>query len=744
MVPSSNTEAAPPRRPRLGARMGVRSTLMLLVAVIAAPFLVLAIVNAERNLRGEQSAAEERALTRARLLAARVDDLVGSVDGLLLVLASTLSTDPADAPANARRLASIGAGLPPVYSQIRISTPDGSAIGHSTGATPNVGARKYFRDALARPGLAIGEPARSYRNALWTVGFARSVRDAGGQVRAVVSITLRLERMHEILDSRGLPAGSVIFLLSDQGIVLARSVDQEHWIGRDVSTYPTARRIQGNKEGVETITTAAEVERFTGYAAARTVPWFAVVASPTDAAFAAIRAEERFMLALFAGALGFALVAGWLAARGLVQPIRRITADALAFGGGDMTRRSQVDAPAEMGVLARTFNRLAADVAARTASLAASEARYRAMFESNPQPMWVLDQETLRFLAVNDAALAQYGYSREEFLAMPSSLLRPPEEEQRFLAHLARRAPGVGREASWRHRRKDGSLLDVEISTHDLLFDGRPALHSLVVDVTERTRMEREIRQLNLELEERVRARTAQLQSTNRELESFTYSVSHDLRSAAARHRRLCQAAARPHRGYPGRRGRRLPGADPRRGAAHGQLIDRPAAIVARLARCLDLDAVDLSAMARQICRRIAGRARPSAASTWRIEPGLAAHGDAGLLRSVLENLLGNALKYHAQEMPAAAIEFGGRRRAAAGREFYVRDNGAGFDMAYASKLFGAFQRLHSPAQFQGTGIGLATVQRIIERHGGAVSGEGRLGAGACFRFSLPERGAAP
>jgi PAS domain S-box-containing protein len=742
MVPSSNTEAAPPRRPRLGARMGVRSTLMLLVAVIAAPFLVLAIVNAERNLRGEQSAAEERALTRARLLAARVDDLVGSVDGLLLVLASTLSTDPADAPANARRLASIGAGLPPVYSQIRISTPDGSAIGHSTGATPNVGARKYFRDALARPGLAIGEPARSYRNALWTVGFARSVRDAGGQVRAVVSITLRLERMHEILDSRGLPAGSVIFLLSDQGIVLARSVDQEHWIGRDVSTYPTARRIQGNKEGVETITTAAEVERFTGYAAARTVPWFAVVASPTDAAFAAIRAEERFMLALFAGALGFALVAGWLAARGLVQPIRRITADALAFGGGDMTRRSQVDAPAEMGVLARTFNRLAADVAARTASLAASEARYRAMFESNPQPMWVLDQETLRFLAVNDAALAQYGYSREEFLAMPSSLLRPPEEEQRFLAHLARRAPGVGREASWRHRRKDGSLLDVEISTHDLLFDGRPALHSLVVDVTERTRMEREIRQLNLELEERVRARTAQLQSTNRELESFTYSVSHDLRSPLRAidgfSKLLLDHTAGTLDAEAGGYLERIRAAAQRMGTLITDLLQ-----LSRVSRgALTLTRVDLSAMARQIADELQDGA-PERRVEWRIEPGLAAHGDAGLLRSVLDNLLGNAFKY-SRKVPAAVIEFGRAAQGGGRTEFYVRDNGAGFDMAYAGKLFVVFQRLHSPAQFEGTGVGLATVQRIIERHGGAVSGEGRLGAGACFRFSLPERGAAP
>jgi len=722
---------------RLSSVVGVRSTLMLLVLVIAVPFLSLAIVNAQRNLRAEQSAAEERALTRARLLTARVDDLVAGVDSLLLALTETLSADPADAARNDARLANIGARLPAVYSQLRISRPDGSAIGHSGGASPNIGGRGYFQDALTQPGLAQGEPVQSYRDRSWTVGFARAVHDDVGKVKAVVSITLRLERLHEILDSRGLPEGSVIFLLSSRGVVLARSSAQEIWIGKDVSQWPTGRRALALKEGAEIMIAQDGVSRLTGIAAAKKASWLAVVTSPTDVAFAEVRAEERRVLLLFLAALGFALVAGWLAARRLIQPIRRITADAVAFGAGNLAHRSGVTTPAEMGVLARTFNRLAEDVAARTASLAASETRYRAMFEFNPQPMWVFDRATLRFLAVNDAAVAHYGYSRAEFFAMKISDIHPADEQARLYASAHERGDGLRTAGVWRHRRKDGGLIEAEVSTHDLSFDGRPALHSVVVDITERLRMEREVRELNYALEERVRARTAELQATNRELQAFTYSVSHDLHNplrAIDGFSKLLAEHIGPTldaegKGYL----ERIRAAAQRMGALINALLN-----LSRLSRgALRKTRVDLSALAWQVVEELRQLA-PGRAVEWRIEAGLGVEGDPGLLRSVLDNLLGNAWKY-TRDQPLPVIEFGLAGRAGGMAEFYVRDNGAGFDMAYAGKLFSVFQRLHSDDEFEGTGIGLATVQRIIERHGGKVRAEGQPGAGACIHFALPD-----
>ena len=718
------------------AAFGVRSMLLLLVAVIATPFLVLAVVNAQRNLRAEQSAAEERAATRARLLVARVDDLVGSVDGLLLSLTETLSADPADALLNEARLARIGASLPTVYSQLRISTIDGQAIGHSTGNSPNIKDRKYFRDALARPGLAVGEPARSLRDGAWTLGFARPMLDGAGRVKSVVSITLRLERLHQILDSRGLPEGSTIFLLSDRGIVLARSTEQEKWIGQDVSERPTGQRALAIRDGTEILVTADGIERLSGFASARRVPWMAVVAIPTEQAFARVREEGRLSLLLFAAALAFALVAGVLAARQLVRPIRTLTADAVAFAAGDLAHRSRVAAPAEMGVLARTFNRLAGDIAARTESLAQSESLYRSMFESNPLPMWVFDRETLRFLAVNDAAIAHYGYSREEFLAMKSSDIRSPDEDQRFKQYLARRGAGMRSVGVWRHLRKDGSVIEAEISTHDLQFDGRPALHSMLVDVTMRNTMERQIRQLNSDLEERVRARTAELQAINRELEAFTYSVSHDLhnplRAIDGFSKLLLDQESTgldgEARGYL----ERIRAAAQRMGVLINALLN-----LSRVSRgALHKSRVDLSALARQIADELQQLA-PERRIEWRIAPDLQVEGDAALLRSVLANLLGNAWKY-TRKQPAPVIEFGSPGVAGGFARFYVRDNGAGFDMAYSARLFAVFQRLHSPDEFEGTGIGLATVQRIIERHGGTVSGEGSPGEGACIRFSLP------
>ena len=716
--------------------MGVRSTLLLLVVLIAAPFLLLAIVNAQRNLQAEHAVAQERALTRARLLSARMDDLVGSVDALLLAMSETLSTDPDDIAENDAKLASIGVRLPAVFSQLRISAADGAPLGHSTGSSPDVSGRKYFRDALVQPGLSVGEAAPSLRNGAWTVGFARAIHDATGKVKAVVSITLRLEHLREILDARSLPAGSMLFLVSERGVLLAAMEGEEDKIGADASGWPTVKRALEVGEGSAQVRARSGEERLIGIARSGKLPWTAVVGVPTGSAYAAVRAEERRMLLLFLAALGFAVVAGLLAARRLTTPIRRITADALAFGGGDLSRRCTVAAPAEMGVLARTFNRLADDVAARTALIASSEALYRAMFESNPQPMWVFDRESLRFLAVNNAAQVHYGYSRAEFLAMKVTDVRPAEEEKRLRAYLAEHGSGIRSAGHWRHRRKDGTMIDVQISTHDLLFEGRRALHSVIVDVTDRLRVEREIRQLNLELEERVRGRTAELQASNRELEAFTYSVSHDLHNPL----RTIDGFSKLLLDHPGAvldaQARnyleRIRGSAQRMGALINALLN-----LSRVSRgTLRKTHIDLSGLAAQIAEELQQQA-PERQVAWRIAPGLAAQGDAGLLRAVLDNLLGNAWKY-SRKQAHPVIEFGRVDGVDGQPEYYVRDNGAGFDMAYAGKLFSVFQRLHAPQDFEGNGIGLATVARIIERHGGTVRGEGQAGAGATFYFTLP------
>lgn len=241
-----------------------------------------------------------------------------------------------------------------------------------------------------------------------------------------------------------------------------------------------------------------------------------------------------------------------------------------------------------------------------------------------------------------------------------------------------------------------------------------------------------EVQALNDELEERVQTRTAELAASNRELEAFSYSVSHDLRAplrsvdgfSLALEEDFAAAVNDEGRDYI----RRI-----RAGVQKmGQLIDS-LLLLSRITRSdLEREQVDVSSLAAEVASELRAQ-NPGRNLTFRIQPGMVADADPGLLRVALENLLGNAVKFTAHE-PEATIEVG---RSPETGEFFIRDNGAGFDMKYAEKLFQAFQRLHGEREFAGSGIGLATVSRIIRRHLGAIHAESAPGQGATFRFTL-------
>lgn len=257
----------------------------------------------------------------------------------------------------------------------------------------------------------------------------------------------------------------------------------------------------------------------------------------------------------------------------------------------------------------------------------------------------------------------------------------------------------------------------------------------LAAEIEARRQSAEEIRLLNASLEKRVAERTAQLEDANRELKTFSYSVSHDLRAPLRSIDGFSRALMED---YPDRLdadGRdflnRIRAASQRM----GQLIDDLLKLSQVTRNEMRPGPVDLSALATTVADALR-EAHPDQRIEFVIEPGLHAHGDARLLQLVLENLFGNAVKFSSKQ-PAARIEFG-RAELAGIPAFFVRDNGAGFDLAAAPKLFGAFQRFHTTAEFPGTGIGLATVQRIIHRHGGHIEAESRPDHGATFTFTLP------
>jgi len=263
--------------------------------------------------------------------------------------------------------------------------------------------------------------------------------------------------------------------------------------------------------------------------------------------------------------------------------------------------------------------------------------------------------------------------------------------------------------------------------------DGKAArVVGINLDITARKRAEEQIVKLN----EALQSRAAELEAANRELEGFSYSVSHDLRAplrAVDGYSRMLVEDCGPQLDDEGRRMLGVIRSETRR---MGRLIDDLLAF-ARLGRQqIEPTLIDMHALAREVFDELAAL-EPERQLRLELRPLPPARGTAAMLRQVWVNVIGNAIKF-TSERAVGEIEIGAREDAAGGTQYYVKDNGAGFDMRYVGKLFGVFQRLHTKQEFDGTGVGLALVQRIVQRHGGRVAAEGEVDRGATFSFTLP------
>jgi PAS domain S-box-containing protein len=333
----------------------------------------------------------------------------------------------------------------------------------------------------------------------------------------------------------------------------------------------------------------------------------------------------------------------------------------------------------------------------------------------------------------NDRFCTISKYPREELRGQDHRIINSGHHPKAFFQKLWETIKsGLVWRGELKNRAKDGSFYWVDTTIVPFLDEhGKPTQFIAIrADITERKQAEETIVRLNAEL----RAHAAQLEATNKELEAFAYSVSHDLRAPLRGMDGFSQALLEDYAGHLDATGqdylRRIRAAAQRM----GHLIDDLLKLAQVTRSEMVLDPVDLTALAHKAIAEL----QPQQAGRtveWDISESLTALGDPRLLHLVLENLLANALKFSGK-CEHARIEFGEQAQGAE-QVFFVRDNGAGFDMAYASRLFGAFQRLHNPHEFPGTGIGLATVQRIIHRHGGRVWAEAQPGKGATFSFTL-------
>jgi PAS domain S-box-containing protein len=372
-----------------------------------------------------------------------------------------------------------------------------------------------------------------------------------------------------------------------------------------------------------------------------------------------------------------------------------------------------------------------------------TEQRFRLLVETAQEGIWTIDTEA-RTTYANRYLAEMLGYTPEEMMGM--HLFSFMDEEGRALAvhNLERRHQGVSEVQDFKYIRKDGRPIWVLLSTSPIHDENGRYVGALamVTDITRRREAEEQVRRLNEGLERRVAERTAQLEFSNRELEAFAYSVAHDLRAPLRSISSFSQALAEDCADRLDADGldylRRIRAAAGRM----AELIDGILAL-SRVNRTEMVEqACDLSAMARSVVEQLR-RWQPERPLKLTVQEGLMDRGDPRLMRGLLENLLGNAWKF-TRPRPVAEIEFGALEGPGGARTYYVRDNGAGFDMAYQEKLFGVFQRLHTQTEFEGNGVGLATVQRIVHRHGGRVWAEGQVDRGATFFFTLHEPLPAP
>jgi PAS domain S-box-containing protein len=384
--------------------------------------------------------------------------------------------------------------------------------------------------------------------------------------------------------------------------------------------------------------------------------------------------------------------------------------------------------------LRQSNHRLEREVQRQTANLQSSEAKYRMLFQKSPLPKWIYDEASLRFLEVNDTAIREYGFSRDEFLAMTIVDIRPPEDIDRLQQDVdnVRSQPGAYRNGQWRHRKKNGEIVDVEITAHPIDFEGRRARMVVVNDITERRRYEQQLQRLNDDLGKRA----AELATSNGELERFAYIASHDLQEPLRMVSSFLQLLQKKYKGQ----------LDSKADQYIHYAVDGAERMKALIMDLLEYSRVgtgkeDFTDVDTGVVMQEVGDIFREEIVTARaqidIGPLPVVRGDKVQLTQLFQNLLSNALKYHSEKAPVIRIR---AEEEPTQWHFRMEDNGIGIDPQFFDKIFIIFQRLHNKNDYSGTGIGLAICKKIVERHGGRIWVESTPRQGSTFHFTIHKK----
>jgi PAS domain S-box-containing protein len=691
-----------------------RSTLSAALLGIGGAFaLIVAALVEERGSRID--AATAQAENTSRLVASYVLQVVEKTDMVMRDVTDhlppgDLRAKPGQFPRRTEELQRLMAwklAEVPEGSALHVANADGDIVYSTVSPVPpvNLADRAHFVRHRNDPsaGLSISAPLISRTTGKWSFVVSRRLDFEDGSFAGIVNLVVNLDGLEKFFATVNVMERGVVNLRDRELRLMARFPAAPADIGKPVPDHPARAFLsQGLDHAVYSAPGSVDaVNRLYSFRAVRDLGLYVFVGlAPED-----YLSDWRLHVRVYG-------------LSGLVLSVAVLLMVVLAWRGVLEQQRAQLALGQEEEKLHRAY------------------AYNRSLIEASLDPLVTIGPDG-KITDVNAATEAVTGCSRGHLIGTEfSDYFSDPERAR----------------AGYQQVFREGRVHDYELEIRHL--DGRltPVLYNAAVyrdeagsiigvfaaarNIAERKRAEEDVHRLNAELESRVALRTAELEATNKELEGFSYSVSHDMRAPLRAIDGFSRILVDDHGDALGADGKRLLEAVRGNAQQMGQLIDDILHFLRTRKRKMAPGPVDIGALAREAFAELTAAdppARPARLEAGNLPP---TWGDRDMLNEVVRNLVSNALKFSSPTRDLV-VEIGG----VAGPEenaYYVKDNGIGFDMQYADKLFKVFERVHQTGQYKGTAIGLALVKRIVERHGGHVRAEGQVDAGASFHFSLP------
>jgi signal transduction histidine kinase len=736
--------------------------------------------------------AHHEALQLVRSIAAHHAQLLETERQRLTTITELPEVVGGDAVACQRRLANLRRQYPH-YVNVSVVTAEGQTACSALPFTPpvSVGQRLWFWRVMYTRAFAVGDYQVGMITGQATLNVALPVLGERHQIRAIIVAALDIGWLNQRLAEAQPPEGTTLSLIDRQGTIVAHYPDAPRWVGQSLPEAPIVRTVLAQGEGTADSADLDGVPRLLAFKPlVGTGPQDSLsIIVGVDKAVVFAEADQvlRHSLIGLGIAVLLAMAVTWMGANWLIlRPIKGLVRATGQLAAGDLSARTGLAYDhGEIGQLAQAFDDMAHTLEQRQAEAARVEEKL-ATYAERLKILREVDRALIAEEKPEAIAAAALPPLRD-LLGVPRAIVNLFDlaaGEVEWLAAVGRRRLRVGPGIRYSIqlmgdvealRRGEPQVIDVHalppgpevgallasgvhvymvvpmIAGGELIgalsFGGatgpfpdeqvsiaQEAATQFAIAIAQ-ARLHERVQRQAAELDLRVRERTAELVAANRELEAFSYAVSHDLRAPLRGIDGFSHALLEDYSEQLDAEGQEY--LHRIRGATKwmAELIDALLEF-SRIARTeLHRETVDLSSLVQRVGADLQ-QMQPERQVALQITDGLEARGDARLLRVLLQNLLGNAWKFTART-PTARIEVGRIDQVDGTAVFFVADNGAGFDMAYADKLFGAFQRLHRAHEFPGTGIGLATVQRIIQRHGGRVWAQGAVGRGATFYFTL-------